>query len=243
MKKSKISKKEIKNISNNSSKIIKDYKIFFDEIIKILEIELKKYEIPSVSNIKEKYKSSFHILISTILSARTKDETTLKVCEKLFSKISSFNDLLKYENNIEHLEKLLFPIGFYRTKARNLIKLSKIIQKNFNGKIPDNIDDLLKLPGVGRKTANLVLALAFNKDGLCVDTHVHRISNRLGIIKTKNPYQTEMELRKILNKEYYEIYNSLLVTFGKNICTPLSPKCSICKINNYCKKVGVKKSR
>lgn len=217
--------------------------IFFDIIIPLLNDFLKNYEIPSVSLIKKKFNSPFHILISTILSARTKDETTLKVCEKLFNKVQSFNDILKYKNNINELENLLYPIGFYKTKAKNLIKLSEIIINDYKGKIPEKLEELLTLPGVGRKTANLVLALAFNKDGLCVDTHVHRISNRLGIIKTNNPYETEMKLRKILPIKYFEVYNSLLVTFGKNICTPISPKCSICPINIYCKKVNVKKKR
>ncbi|MCX8058069.1 MAG: endonuclease III [Spirochaetes bacterium] len=235
----------MKNIKYNikENRIQKKFESFFDTIIPILEKKLNKYEMPSVSTIKEKLNTPFHILISTILSARTKDETTLKVSEKLFNTIKTFNDILNYKKNPEELEKLIYPVGFYKVKAKNLISLSEIIINNYKGNVPNNLEDLLSLPGVGRKTANLVLALAFGKDGLCVDTHVHRISNRLGIIKTKNPTETEMKLRKILPLKYYEVYNRLLVTFGKIICTPISPKCSICPIIKYCKKVNVKKNR
>jgi len=205
---------------------------YIDKVIKILEKEVKKFENPVVENITNKYKSPFHILISTLLSARTKDEITEKVSHKLFKNINSPHDLIKM--NETEIERLIYPIGFYKTKARNLKKLAQILIRDYKSKVPDDVNKLLKLPGVGRKTANLVIIKAFNKYGICVDTHVHRIVNRWGYVKTKNPIETEMALKERLPKGYWKIINRLLVIYGKNICRPIKPKCNICKIREYC---------
>ena len=210
-------------------------------IYKILNKEVKEYKVPVVDLIKIKTQSHFKVLVATILSARTKDETTIKVCEKLFSKIKEVND---FENLSEsEIEKLIYPVGFYKNKAKYLKKLPKILKEEFDGKIPSEIDELLKLPGVGRKTANLVRAVAFKKPAMAIDVHCHRIFNRLGYIKTKTPNETEMLLREKLPKKYWEKINFLFVAFGQNLCRPISPHCSKCHIIDYCNRVGVKKKR
>ena len=212
-----------------------------DSVYRILSKEVKKYNAPVVDLIKIKTKSHFNVLIATILSARTKDETTIKVCEKLFEKVKCLDD---FENlSVKEIEKLIYPVGFYKTKAKHLKKLPGVLRKEFDGKIPSEIDDLLKLPGVGRKTANLVRAVGFGKDGLCIDTHCHRIFNRLGYVKTKTPNETEIVLRKNLPKKYWGKINYLFVAFGQNLCRPISPWCSKCKIIEYCSQVGVKSKR
>ncbi len=168
-------------------------------VFSILEKEISKYNVPVVDLIKIQTKDKFKILISTILSARTKDEITWKASQRLFAKAKSFAELEKIKQN--EIEKLIFPVGFYKTKAKHLSVLPLTIKK-FGEDIPNNIDDLLLLPGVGRKTANLYLAVALGKNAICVDTHVHRISNRLGWVKTKAPLETEKALQKILPKKY-----------------------------------------
>jgi endonuclease III len=213
----------------------------FQKIFFILEKEVKKFNVPVAELMKVQSNSSFQILIATILSARTKDKTTATVCNKLFKKINKPKDLDKY--SIKEIEKMIYPIGFYKTKAKHLKQLPIILEKKFNNKIPESLEELIKLPGVGRKTANLVLSIAFNKEGLCVDTHVHRISNRLGLVKTKTPFKTETQLRKILPKKLWKKINYVLVAYGQNICTSLSPKCSECKIEKHCPKINVKKHR
>jgi len=212
-----------------------------DSVYRILSKEVKKYNAPVVDLIKIKTKSHFNVLIATILSARTKDETTAKVCEKLFERVKSIEDLEKLSS--KEIEKFIYPVGFYKTKAKHLKKLPGVLRKEFDGKIPSEIDDLLKLPGVGRKTANLVRAVGFGKDGLCIDTHCHRIFNRLGYVKTKTPNETEIVLRKNLPKKYWGKINYLFVAFGQNLCRPISPWCSKCKIIEYCSQVGVKSKR
>jgi endonuclease-3 len=186
-------------------------------------------------------KDPFKVLISCILSQRSKDEMTEKITNDLFNIVNSPQDLLKIEN--EKLEKILYSIGFYKIKANRLKEVSKILIEKYNGLVPDKLNELLKLPGVGRKTANIVITKGFNKNGIAVDTHVHRISNRLGLVKTKRPEETEIKLKRLIPKKYWIELNDYLVNFGKNICTPISPKCSICPIEKYCKKVGVKKFR
>lgn len=212
-----------------------------DKVLNILDEEVKDYKTPIVDLIKVKGGDSFKILIATILSARTNDKTTAEVCEKLFLKIKNFEDLDKL--TVKQIEKLIYPVGFYKTKAKHLKKLPSVIFSEFNGKIPHTIEDLIKLPGVGRKTANLVRSTAFDKDGICVDTHVHRISNRWGYLKTKTPLETEMALRKKLPKKHWKKINYLLVSYGQNTCVPISPFCSKCVIRKYCKRIGVQKSR
>ena len=212
-----------------------------DSIYRILSKEIKRYNAPVVDLIEIQTKDPFKVLIATILSARTKDETTAKVCEKLFERVKSIEDLEKLSS--KKIEKFIYPVGFYKTKAKHLKRLPGVLRKEFDGKIPSEIDDLLKLPGVGRKTANLVRAVGFGKDGLCIDTHCHRIFNRLGYVKTKTPNETEIVLRKNLPKKYWGKINYLFVAFGQNLCRPISPWCSKCKIIEYCSQVGVKSKR
>ncbi len=212
-----------------------------EKIVETLKTSLKKYGDPVVTKVAKEKRSPYRVLISTLLSLRTKDETTLKASERLFRIADTPEKMLKLSK--EEIEKLIYPVGFYHRKAEQILKISKILIEKYNGKVPDDLHKLLKLPGVGRKTANLVLNEGFGKLGICVDTHVHRISNRLGIVKTKTPEQTEFALRKILPEKYWIIFNTLLVTLGQNICTPISPKCSICPIEQYCPKVGVTKHR
>ncbi|MBS7655440.1 endonuclease III [Candidatus Bathyarchaeota archaeon] len=212
-----------------------------DEVISLIEAQIKKFNVPYVTQISNEERDPFKTLVSTVLSSRTRDEVTKNASQKLFLKVKNPNDLMNLP--IKEVEKLIYPVGFYRVKAKNLKKLGEELIKKYNGKIPDSIEELIKLPGVGRKTANLVVTLGFNKDGICVDTHVHRIVNRWGYVKTKTPKETEYALREKLPKKYWRKINSLLVAFGKNVCTPISPKCSNCKLNNICLKVNIKKFR
>ncbi|OMH41306.1 endonuclease III [Desulfurobacterium indicum] len=212
-----------------------------DRIVEILERESKKWDVPVVSLMSRHDRDPFKILISTILSLRTKDEVTAKASERLFKKADNPYDMLKLSE--EEIEKLVYPVGFYRNKAKTIKEICKTLIEKYNGEVPDSLDELLKLKGVGRKTANLVVTLGFNKPGICVDTHVHRIMNRIGYVKTKTPEETEFALRKKLPKKYWKIINELLVALGQHICHPTSPRCSVCPIKDYCRKVGVKRSR
>ena len=209
-----------------------------NKIYRILEKQFLSYPVPVVDLIEAQTKDPFKILVTTMLSARTKDQTTSEVAHRLFETVNKPEDLNNY--TVEELEKMIYPIGFFRNKAKHLKKLSKVLEEEFNNKVPEEIDDLIKLPGVGRKTANLVRAIAFKKPAICVDVHVHRISNRFGYIKTKTPFETEMALREKLPKKYWININSYLVAYGQNHCTPLNPKCSTCTIYDECGRVGVK---
>jgi len=211
------------------------------EVVKILREETKKWDVPVVSLMSQMDRDPFKILIATVLSLRTKDEVTAKASERLFQVADDPYKMLELSE--EEISKLIYPVGFYRRKARNIKEICKILVEKYNGKVPDSLEELLKLPGVGRKTANLVITLGFGKLGICVDTHVHRISNRLGYVNTKTPEETEFALREKLPKEYWIEINDLLVSFGQHICHPTSPKCSICPIKEYCEKRGVKRSR
>lgn len=206
----------------------------------ILKKEISVWQEPIVGRIAREHEP-YKVLISTILSLRTKDSTTDEAYYRLFSIAGSPDKMI--EIPAHQIEKAIFPVGFYRTKTRNIIEISKIIMDRYHGKVPDNIDELLELPGVGRKTANLVLILGFNKMGICVDTHVHRITNRWGYVKTKSPDETEMVLREKLPKKHWKEINNLLVPYGQNLCMPVSPFCSKCRIVSYCDKVAVNKSR
>jgi len=177
-------------------------------------------------------KGPFSILIGTILSARTKDENTTKVVKKLFSKYRTPKALANAK--IRDVEKLIKSIGFYHVKAKRITDVAKIINSQYKGKVPENFEKLLELPGVGRKTANCVLVYAFDTPAIPVDTHVHRISNRLGLVNTKMPEETEMELRKKIPKKYWLQINDTFVMYGQNICKPISPMCNICKIKTKC---------
>ena len=208
-----------------------------DRVYKILEKEFQKFDSPVVDLVEAQTKDPFKILITTILSARTKDTTTSEVVLKMFEYIHTPDDLAKY--TLEELEEMIYPVGFFRNKALHLLKLPKVLKDKYNNIVPQEIDELLELPGVGRKTANLVRAIAFKKPAICVDVHVHRISNRLGYVKTSKPLETEMKLREILPPKYWLNYNSFLVAFGQNHCTPVNPKCSTCPIYNDCNRFGV----
>jgi len=212
-----------------------------DKVYKILKKEVVNYDVPVVDIIQIQTKDPFKVLVTTILSARTKDEVTYLAAKRLFTKVENIKDLKKISK--KKLEKLIYPVGFYKTKAKNLKLLPKILKKEFNNKIPETVEELIKLPGVGRKTANLVVTVAFDKHAIAVDTHVHRIVNRLGYVKTKTPHETEMRLRKKLPRKYWKSINSILVAFGQNTCTPISPFCSKCPIYNECKRVKVRKFR
>jgi endonuclease-3 len=210
-------------------------------IIKILKKELEVGELPIVSHLAAEERDPFVILISTLLSLRTKDEVTELATERLFALASTPKDLLKVPAN--KIAKTIYPVGFYRVKARTIHHVCRELIGRFNSKVPDDLDDLLSIKGVGRKTANLVVTLAYGKDGICVDTHVHRISNRLGYVKTKTPDETEFALRKKLPRRHWIIYNTIMVAFGRKTCKPISPLCSACLVNSYCDRVGVILSR
>jgi endonuclease III len=174
----------------------------------------------------------FKILIGTILSARSRDENTSKIVRKLFYKYKNAKELANADLN--DIKSIIHSIGFYNTKAERIKQVSKIIVEKFHGNVPNKVEDLLGLPGVGRKTANCVLVYAFNKPAIPVDIHVHRISNRIGIVKTQNPKKTEEELIKIIDKRYWLILNNTFVRYGQNICLPIRPKCEICSLKDIC---------
>ncbi len=212
-----------------------------DKIIKRLRKTVSRFREPIVSEIARKNRNPYQVLISCILSLRTKDEVTREASKRLFRLADNPEDMMKLCP--ETIEKAIYPVGFYHNKARNIIDISRELKVNHDLRVPDTVEALLRLKGVGRKTANLVVTVGYGKPGICVDTHVHRISNRLGYVKTKNPEQTEMVLRKKLPQKYWIEYNDLLVTFGQNICKPISPICSQCPVELFCDKVGVEHHR
>jgi len=175
----------------------------------------------------------FSILIGTILSARTKDETTTKAVKALFLKYKNPKELANAK--IKDVEKIIRSIGFFHVKSKRIIEVAKIIHTKYKDKVPEDLDTLVQLPGVGRKTANCVLVYAFEKPAIPVDIHVHRISNRLGLVDTKNPEETEQELMSKINKKYWIDINDTFVMYGQNICKPISPMCDVCKIKKSCK--------
>ena len=212
-----------------------------DEVVRHLKAAMKDLPDPSVTLVGKKWKSPFLVLISCILSLRTKDETTLPASERLFKLAATPQKMLQL--SVKQIEQAIYPVGFYRTKARSILGICRDLIEKKKGQVPDDIDTLLTFKGVGRKTANLVLTEGFGKLGVCVDTHVHRISNRFGYVQTKSPEETEWALRKKLPQKYWIEYNSTLVTWGQNVCRPISPLCSQCPIKFFCKRVGVGKSR
>ena len=212
-----------------------------DQVIKILRQEMKDLPDPSVTLVGKRWKSPFLVLISCILSLRTKDETTLPASERLFRLADKPQSMVKLKTH--QIEKAIFPVGFYKTKARNILGICRDIAEKFDGSVPNDIDTLMIMKGVGRKTANLVLTEGFGIAAMCVDTHVHRISNRFGYIDTKTPEKTEFALRKKLPKKHWMDYNALLVTWGQNRCRPISPLCSQCGVIKYCQRRDVTTSR
>ena len=212
-----------------------------DEFVETVGFRYKEWNPPIITFIANRGATPFEVLVSTLLSLRTKDEVTSEAAKRLFKKAVTPKQLLALG---EHkTAKLIYPVGFYPTKAKRLMQISQIILDAHGGQVPDTIEALLKLPGVGRKTANLVLVEGFKKEAICVDTHVHRISNRIGYVNTKNPDQTEMALRQKLPRRHWVRYNELLVAFGQVICRPISPFCSKCPVAEMCPRIKVEKSR
>jgi len=195
--------------------------------------------MPVVDLIEFQTNDPFKVLVTTVLSARTKDQTTAEAAKRLFSRVGCAGDLEKLSN--AQIERLIYPVGFYRDKARHLGQLPSVLRERFGGVIPQTVEELTELPGVGRKTANLVVAVAFDKPAVCVDIHVHRIFNRLGYLATKTPFATEMELRQHLPVKYWTTFNSYFVSFGQNLCKPVNPQCDICPIMRHCARIGVKR--
>ena len=195
---------------------------------------IKNANLPQTDFVKmmEEFHDPFKVLICCILSLRTNDKTTYPCSLRMLELGTKPADFLSLD--AETLAKAIYPVGFYKNKAQQILDLSREIIEKYNGKVPCSIDELVKFKGVGRKTANLVMAKGFDKPAICVDVHVHRISNRLGWVKTKTPDETEMELRKLLPEKYWLDINTILVTFGQNICKPQKPMCNICPIKQYC---------
>jgi endonuclease III len=210
-------------------------------VIAKLRLAAQEWDKPYITALAEQQRRPFHVLISTLLSLRTKDEVTAAASPRLFVLADTPEKMLQLKAH--QIEKTIYPVGFYRNKSKTILQVCKVLMDQYGGRVPDDLDALVALPGVGRKTANLVLTLGYGKPGICVDTHVHRITNRWGYCQTKNPDATEMELRAKLPAEYWIEINDLLVAFGQNVCHPTSPKCTICPISEYCERVGVTYSR
>ena len=204
------------------------------QVIRILRKEIRQWPVPAIGHYVE---TPFTVLISCILSLRTQDKTTNAASERLFAIANKPEKMLA--TPVPVIQKAIYPVSFYRVKARTIHSICEQLLERYGGEVPSGLEQLLELPGVGRKTANIVVTLAFRKAGIAVDTHVHRISNRLGYVKTKTPEETEMVLRKKLPRRYWIVFNDLLVAYGQNLCKPISPFCSYCKIAVYCRRVGV----
>lgn len=205
------------------------------EVISLIKKMLRKLSLEktALERLKEaEERDPFKVLIATILSHRTLDEITVQAAQRLFSACKSVEDLA--EADVRRIEELIKPVGFYRVKARRIKEISKILMEKFRGRVPSNMDELLSLPSVGRKTANAVIAFGFGKPAVIVDTHAHRIANRLGLVKTLTPEKTEAELRRTVDERYWPDLNDLLVPFGKAICRPIRPKCSLCLLRRAC---------
>lgn len=211
------------------------------EAIDILRREVPHWDVPVVSLMAQEQRDPYRVLISTLLSLRTLDQTTAKASQRLFDLADTPRTMLALDRKT--IEQAIYPVGFYRNKAVQILDISQRLLEEFDGRVPDDIDILTTFRGVGRKTANLVLAEGYGIPAICVDTHVHRISNRWGYIKTKDPLATEMALRKKLPKAYWIEYNPSLVALGQHVCKPTSPICSQCPVALFCKRVGVQRSR
>jgi endonuclease-3 len=212
-----------------------------EKVIKILQKHLTGSPLPSVSAVAERTPDPFHILVSTMISLRTKDEVTSSASERLLSRAPDAGKLARLPE--QEIAELIYPAGFYNTKAKNLKEMAHKIVEEHDGRVPQEMEQLLELPGVGRKTSNLVRNLGYGLDGICVDTHVHRISNRLGWVETTTPEQTESALEQLLPRRYWIPINELLVRFGQSVCTPVSPFCSRCAVSRHCPRIGIARSR
>ncbi|MGA6924300.1 MAG: endonuclease III [Desulfosarcina sp.] len=212
-----------------------------DRFVAAIESNYRQWNPPIVTFIASRGVTPFEVLVSTLLSLRTKDEVTGAAAERLLSVARTPKAML--DLTPEKIERLIYPVGFYPTKARRLLAISRILLERYDGRVPHTLEELTALPGVGRKTANLVLLEGFKVPAICVDTHVHRISNRIGYVKTKRPDQTEQALRKKLPKRHWNRYNELLVAFGQMLCRPVSPFCSRCPVADMCPQIGVERHR
>ncbi|MCK6554041.1 endonuclease III [Candidatus Binatia bacterium] len=201
----------------------------------------KSWNAPVVTFIALQTGDPFRVLVSCLLSLRTKDETTAPAAQRLFALADTPGAMVALDEGT--IARAIYPVGFYRTKARTLRGMAQALLERYDGEVPDDLDALLALSGVGRKTANLVLTQGFRKPAICVDTHVHRISNRWAYVRTRNPHATEMALRRKLPRSYWIEYNDLLVAFGQTICRPTSPWCSRCPVASWCRRRGVKRYR
>jgi endonuclease-3 len=210
-------------------------------VMAVLQQTMSAYERPLIDTMAEGQQSPFRILIATILSLRTRDTLTAQVAPRLFAIADTPQAMLDVGE--QRIAEIIYPVGFYQNKARTIVRICSILLDEYGGTVPDELKTLLTLPGVGRKTANLVLTKGFDKPGICVDTHVHRICNRWGYIQTKTPDETEIALREKLPTDYWIPINGLLVTLGQNICHPTSPRCSTCPVAAWCVQVGVTRRR
>lgn len=209
--------------------------------LEAIRASLSSDRLPSVSAIAEENHDPFRVLVATVISLRTKDDVTTAASERLVSRAPTPAALAQAQER--EIAEAIYPAGFYRTKAARLKEIGRILSVQYGGTVPRSESELLELPGVGRKTANLVLSLGFGLPAICVDTHVHRISNRLGWVTSRSPEETERQLQAVLPKEYWREINGLLVAFGQQTCTPTSPRCSSCPLAQTCPMVGVTKSR
>jgi len=207
-------------------------------VVRILNRKMRQWPVTAIGRYTE---TPFTVLMSCLLSLRTQDKTTIAASDRLFAIASEPKVMLKIP--VGTIEKAIYPVAFYRHKARDIHLICEALLDRFGGKVPSDMESLLSLPGVGRKTANIVITMAFQKPGIAVDIHVHRISNRLGYVRTKTPDETEMALRKKLPRRHWIMWNDLLVAYGQNLCKPVSPFCSQCEIALYCRRVGVRRSR
>jgi endonuclease-3 len=202
---------------------------------------IRQWREPVVGVVARESHDPFHILIACVLSLRTKDQTTAEASTRLFALAGDPARMVRLP--LRRIERAIYPVGFYRNKAKQIREICRRLLEVYGGRVPDSIDELLTLHGVGRKTANLVATVGYRKPGICVDIHVHRISNRWGYVRTKTPEETEQALRKKLPRRYWITFNDLLVPYGQNLCQPVSPFCSRCTLAEYCDRVGVTRSR
>jgi len=212
-----------------------------DKVMTALEKAVTAWDTPAVTIVSQRDRDPLKVLITSILSLRTKDTTTGAASARLFGLADTAEKMLGLSQT--QIEEAIYPVGFYRTKAAQITGICRLLHEKYDGYVPESIEELLSFKGVGRKTANLVMTLGFGKPGICVDTHVHRICNRWGYVETDTPEKTEFRLREILPRKYWLRINDLLVTFGQNLCRPLSPFCSKCPIYSFCKRVNVGKKR
>ncbi len=208
-----------------------------DPVLAILKREFERHRTPVVELIQSRTQDPFQVLVATILSARTLDQTTAAVCRRLFAEVRSLADLRRIP--AARLQRLIYPVGFFRTKTAQLKRLPDAVDTLFSGRIPATVEELVRLPGVGRKTANLVAAVAFDQPAICVDVHVHRISNRWDLVRTRTPLETEMALRRRLPVRHWKVFNSYLVSFGQRVCRPVRPRCGTCPIRAWCPRRGL----